>query len=235
VDRNTNGESSTIFDTFCTIKKPAKKCRIFLASSRIQELDKLTTTGTFFRLVGLEYTGNKNYEVNVSWWNFFFLPNRIWTFAFKFYNNILGLNTRTSHFIINPNRNCTFCSLRDGSAADESFLHLFFQCPTTRSWQNEFMRQKLNGIAANDNDSKKLWFLGTVPGSQEPNPALLTAVLIFQYCCWEEKLRKRLPSFRTIYNLFEDLFNTCLGLSPELREIGSKLPFLLFRRPAHGP
>ena len=28
VDRNTNGESSTIFDTFCTIKKPAKKCRI---------------------------------------------------------------------------------------------------------------------------------------------------------------------------------------------------------------
>ncbi len=131
MDRNTNGESSTIFETFCTIKKPAKKCRIFLASSRIQDLDKLTTTCTFFRLVGLEYTGNKNYEVNVSWWNFFFLPNRIRTFAFKFYNNILGLNTRTAHFIINPNRNCTFCSLRDGSAVDESFLHLFFQCPTT--------------------------------------------------------------------------------------------------------
>ncbi len=111
VDRNTNGESSTIFDTFCTIKKPAKKCRIFLTSSRNQDLEKLTTTGTFFRLVGLEYTGNKNYEINVCWWNFFFLPNRIRTFAFKFYNNILGLNTRTSHFIINPNRNCTFCSL----------------------------------------------------------------------------------------------------------------------------
>jgi hypothetical protein len=160
---------------------------------------------------------------------------KIRTFAFKFYNNILGLNTRTSHFIINPNRNCTFCSLRDGSATDETFLHLFFQCPTTRSWQNEFTRQKLNGIAANEEDSKKMWFLGTVPGTQEPNLALLTAVLIFQYCCWEEKLRKRLPSFRTICNLFEDLFNTCLGLSPELREIGSKLPFLLFRRPAHGP
>ncbi len=165
VDRNTNGESSKIFETFCTIKKPAKKCCIFLASSRIQDLDKLTTTATFFRLVGLEYTGNKNYEVNVSWWNFSFLLNRIRTFAFKFYNNILGLNTRTAHFIINPNRNCTFCSLRDGSAVDESFLHLFFQCPTTHNWQNEFTRQKLNGIAANENDSKKLWFLGTCGGS----------------------------------------------------------------------
>ncbi len=222
-----NGESSTIFETFCSIKKSARKCRIFLSASRIQELDKLTTTGTFCKLVGLEYTGNKNYEVNISWWNFSFLPNWIRTFAFKFYNNILGLNTRTAHFIINPSRNCTFCSLRDGSAVDESFLHLFFLCPTTRSWQNEFMRQKLKGIAANEND--------TVPGSQEPNLALLTAVLIFQYCCWEEKLRKRLPSFRTIYNLFDYLFSKCLKLSPELRDFGSKLPFLLFRRPALGP
>jgi hypothetical protein len=97
------------------------------------------------------------------------------------------------------------------------------------------VQQKLNGIAVNETESKKLWFLGTVPGSQEPNLALLSTVLIFQYCCWEEKLKKRLPSFTTIFNLFADHFNTCLKISSELREIGSKLPFLLFRRPALWP
>ncbi len=132
VDRNSTGTSSSMLDFFCNIKKPGRKCRLFLSSCRAQPLENLTTCVTFFRLIGTDYIGNKNFETNISWWNLSFLPNRIRTFAFKFYNNILGLNTRTAHFIVNPNRSCTFCSLGYGTVTDETFIHLFFDCPTTR-------------------------------------------------------------------------------------------------------
>jgi hypothetical protein len=180
-----------LIESFVNVKKPGRKCRILLGSTRGNNLDKLTTTTTFFRLIGVDFIGSKQFATNVSWWSHHFLPNRQGMFAFKFYNNILDLNTRTFHFAAAPNRNCFFCSASPHPTnTDEGFLHLFLQCPTVRNWQEQFRIQELGGTILNDTDIRKLWFLGILPNTAGVNEAILTATLLFQYCCWEEKLRK---------------------------------------------
>jgi hypothetical protein len=47
--------------------------------------------------------------------------------------------------------------------------------------------------------------LGIPPQTESPSYAVLSAVLIFQFCEWEEKLRKRIPSYCTINLMFEDI------------------------------
>jgi hypothetical protein len=46
------------------------------------------------------------------------------------------------------------------------------------------------------------FFWGIMPGEGNLNKFFILAVLIFQFCIWEEKLRKKKPSFNTIDNLF---------------------------------
>ncbi len=63
----------------------------------------------------------------ISLWNSQGLTNRSKVFLFKFFNNILGINTRLSHFVPNHSRGCTFCSLNGIlPVPDETFMHIFF-------------------------------------------------------------------------------------------------------------
>ena len=78
-------------------------------------------------------------------WSLNFLPNKIREFSFKFYGNILGLNSRVAHFGNNINPGCTFCRLTIGLAAPpESFLHLFFECPSVVQLHDSFVDQFLD-------------------------------------------------------------------------------------------
>jgi hypothetical protein len=83
---------------------------------------------------------------------------------FKFYNYILGINTRTSHFAANPTRECFFCSkMALAVNTDETVLHLFSTCLTTRNWQEQFVALFISILGNLDaNMAKKLWFLGGV-------------------------------------------------------------------------
>jgi hypothetical protein len=229
--RNNNDSSKSIKDEFCSIKKPGRKCRKILSTGRIGTLGDVSTVKTFFRLLTVPYIGDENFAENVSWWNYNCLPNRIRMFAFKFYNNILGLNTRTSHFAVNPTRTCTFCSIQNSlvPVPDESFKHLFLDCPTVRNWQASFVLTNFGGVPLSEVELIKFWFLGLLPRDLKPNLAVLTAVLIFQYCIWEEKLRKRCPSFTTILNLFNDQISCVFDRSLTHREAAANLPFPLFR------
>jgi hypothetical protein len=222
--------AKSIRDEFCFIKKPGRKCRTVLSTGRIGTLEDVTTVKTFFQLIETPYTGNNSFSENVSWWNMNSLPNRIRMFAFKFYNNILGINTRTSHFAANPNRACTFCSLSNAPPhPDESFIHIFFKCPTVRNWQNNFLTRYFNDLQLTENDSKKFWFLGLLPRDANPNLAILTSIILFQYCCWEEKLRKRRPSVTTIFYLFDDTHNNIFDNSSLLRDLAAGLAFSIYR------
>jgi len=112
-------------------------------------------------------------------------------FFFKFYNNILGLNIRTSHFVPNQNRNCTFCSA-SGQMHDESFIHLFFDCHTTRGWQEKFVEKYILPRGDLTREEKiGFFFFGTLPGLRNDNTFVGMAALIFQYCVWEQKLTKK--------------------------------------------
>jgi hypothetical protein len=89
---------------------------------------------------------------------------------------------------------------------DESFTHLFLLCPTVQAWHDQFLNTKFGIVDITLEEKKRFWFLGIPPHTDSPSYAVLSAVLIFQYCVWEEKLRKRIPSDRTINLMFEDIF-----------------------------
>jgi len=141
-----------------------------------------------FRLLNIEFIGNNAFSTVVSWWNLNCLPNRVRMFAFKFFNNILGLNTRTSHFAVNPTRNCQLCLLANNdNLPDETFIHLFLNCPTVRAWHNNFIQKYFNNLILTPDERIKFFFLGILPQSNIPNFAVLSTVLLLQYCIWEEK------------------------------------------------
>ncbi len=128
------------------------------------KIEEAQSTVTFLRASGLNFTDPVSYGIRISLWGIRGVPNRTKTFLFKYFNNILGINTRLSHFVANRRRGCTFCELRVPTAGglgpdpelvpvpaapvpvpvpvplpDESFEHLFYGCLTTREWQTKFL------------------------------------------------------------------------------------------------
>jgi len=229
-DDDINKVAKTLFSEFCLIKKPGRKCRLLLASGRNDDISQQTTCKTFFRLLNIEYIGNKAFSSAISWWNFNRLPNRVRMFAFKFFNNILGLNTRTSHFAANPTRNCQFCLLVNNvNTPDETFMHLFLYCPTVRAWHDNFIQKYFNNLNLSPDDRIKFFNLGILPNSNVPNIAVLSVVLLLQYCIWEEKLRKRNPSFQTLEVLFCDILSPALKNNQDFIKAAAGLPYAIFR------
>jgi hypothetical protein len=148
-------------------------------------------------------------------WNTGGLNNRVRTFIFKFYNNLLGLNTRLSHFVVNQNRGCTFCEGTVSTVPDENFIHIFLECPTTFDWHNQFLRKYLPHLVFMDLDSRTaLFFYGRLPGDDTgtKNKFLMLSILIFQFCIWEEKLREKKPSFSTIDLQFGEHMRTLTNM-----------------------
>jgi hypothetical protein len=229
-DDDINEAAKTLFSEFCLIKKPGRKCRLLLASGRNDDISQQTTCKTFFRLLNTEYIGNKAFSIAISWWNFNSLPYRVRMFAFKFFNNILGLNTRTSHFAVNPTRNCQFCILaNNANPPDETFMHLFLNCTTVRAWHDNFIQKYFNNLNLSPDERIKFLFLGILPQSNIPNFAVLSIVLLLQYCIWEEKFRKRAPSFRTLDVLFCDIFSPAIKNNQNFTKAAAGLPYAIFR------
>ncbi len=119
----------------------------------------------------------------VSLWSKNGFNTRIKTFLF--YNNLLGLNTRVSHFDNTVDRKCTICKINQSNiniglrvnvvpvpvpvpTADESFKHVFLDCPLVRKLHGQFLEKKnFNSLTFNtDLDRAKFFFYGTVPGQK---------------------------------------------------------------------
>jgi hypothetical protein len=191
---------------FCTIKKPGKQFRLLLETIKNEKkLENLQNVKTFRNLTGLTWPENFCFKVFLGGWSFNYLPCRFATFLFKFANNLLGINTRVSHFDNAVSRKCTICrvaNVRDPE--DESFSHVFFDCPVTKRWRNQFENKFLEGAPGDFRplDKKLLWFTGSLINYVPYKLSLQLAILYFQFCIWECKLQKIAPSFTSIMNRY---------------------------------
>jgi hypothetical protein len=68
---------------------------------------------------------------------------------------------------------------------------------------------------------KKLWFLGTI--DEDFSLFLSCAILTFQFCIWESKLKKTIPSFNSLKNEFEYNFRKAIQFNSELTKSDLKL------------
>jgi hypothetical protein len=76
-------------------------------------------------------------------------------------------------------------------------------------------------------EEKKLWLLGVY--NESITDFIVAAFMSFQYCIWEQKLRKNVPSFNTIYTEFLELFRSTCSHSQQIRLSGSELNYALCR------
>ena len=124
-----------------------------------------------------------------SLWNMSSFFNSFREFLLKFFNNQLGLNSRTIHFG-GTDRCCTFCRLSNRTV-DETFVHLFFECPTTRNVQDEIENTLLEPSNDDIYSKKCRWFGFT----KDNNFNIFRSVfyLHVQFLLWQFKLKKTLP------------------------------------------
>jgi hypothetical protein len=214
-----NGSSRTMDTEFLNLKNPGKKIRAWFTKKKNLAFDikKAKFFVTFQSLTQVAVPNKGILENRISMWNRNGLNNRIRTFVFKFYNNLLGLNTRLSHFVIDQSRQCAFCTGTPVPVPDETFLHLFFDCPVTRNWHDSFLsKYVILPAEINRIQRLQLFFLGILPNSTKDNLFLAFSIILFQFCIWEEKLRKKKPSFNTIENIYLDYLHSLLECNKKI-------------------
>ena len=228
-NRRSDGTCVEFWSKYGTSKNIGKKIRngLLLKRKKTFDIKNQLSINTFMRLTGLQIdTITPAFLTkSITMWNVSGIFNRTRVFIFKFYNNILGLNSRVSHFVPNVNRACTFCDcLQLQNKPDETFLHLFFTCQTSRDWQTQFLSKYFDNTQGfSEAELRKFWFLGYLPNQQNVNIFITGAALLFQFCIWEAKLGKKTPPFISLDHQFRDLFRTFLSNNRYVRKGALKI------------
>ena len=188
---------------FASYKKGSKFCRKILGTiDPVKTVSKLQVLTTFFALINEPAPEYKNVFSFLPLWNTNGLPNRMRDFLFKFLNNQLGLNTRTSHFG-GESRSCTFCVLlKKQDPPEESFSHLFFHCEVVKNLHTTFENTAFLLHHGEKKISKASWF--GVEKLDKENKFRRLLFLTVQFLLWEAKLQKKLPEAN--YFLGETIF-----------------------------
>ena len=126
-----DGKSSMdLGEYFNTFKKGSRKNRKIICSTKHGfNFKKLDQVKTFVHISESPIpTNERSKNIHLAWTKTF-LPNRMRTFLFKFYNNLLGTGNRVAHFVGDYDSGCTFCSVGLVLPAPiETCLHIFWHC-----------------------------------------------------------------------------------------------------------
>jgi hypothetical protein len=245
-----DGSNLSILRDFIPLKNPGKKIRLALVKKRRKnfKLGDQPSIKKYLEITGTVYPGESVLENLVTLWNCNGILNRIRTFLFRYVNNTLGINTRLSHFVPGHSRGCVFCAINGKvPLPDETFKHIFFDCPVVYNWHESFITNYLPpGFLRNIQDRNDLFFLGRVHEPNVDNFFVSMSVFIFQYTIWDARLRKKIPSFNTLNILFKETVRSLLRSNSLAKKSKQKINFLMFRNlddgdgpegpvPGHGP
>ncbi len=183
ISKTNDGSKKTLISVYEKLKKPGAKIREILIKKRKKPFDlaKQPQSVTFSRITNTVLPNNDAFGAMVSLWSKNGFNTRNKTFLFKFYNNILGLNTRVSHFDNSVDRRCTICKINQLSnsigtkmntvpvpanpvpapIADESFKHMFFDCPIVKKLHDQFLNKYFTGMTF-ASDIERACFFSTV-------------------------------------------------------------------------
>jgi hypothetical protein len=132
----------------CGFKKGSRNFRkVITRTEKKDNVADCRAMQTYGRTVGVRILDSKRASSIVSNWNKSFLPSNIRVFMFKYYNNLLGLNSRVAHFNQEVNAGCTFCTERKVLPAEkETMVHLFYYCPSVQCLIIEFGTKYLRNM-----------------------------------------------------------------------------------------
>ena len=212
-------KTDTIQNFCMRIKRGCKKFRkileptaVEIVSANILRYGEITET-----IVNSDESTRLN-----SLWGKNFLDNSTRTFLFKFYNNLLGTNSRVSHFVENHNRSCTFCELSRVQEENlETISHLFFDCHLTETCITNFY----TWIFGTDRPrfvNRREFFAGFNLGCSHKNKILDIVGALFKKFIWDCKLRFNIPNSNDANNFFISEFNCIVRVNRSIRESAIK-------------
>jgi hypothetical protein len=189
----------------------------------------------FFEFVGTPVLEESIIKHCWSAWNNTYYGNQQREFLFKYFNNILGLNARVTHFVANYNAACSVCTANNEPFPihAESFSHLFFDCHHSskfrRMAESEFFPEMLD---ATEEKKRIFWLLGVIPhnGSFICNRFMQSAVLTVNYLIWKAKLGKIVVPLSIFKSDFKYMCRCLLSKSWKLREAKTNAHFFLCRQ-----
>ena len=237
VGRNNNNSTISLWNFLKSFKKGSKQLRNILSLDRkggIKICERRHVI-TFCRVTEINNPDPIFVKkINENWATYAY-PNKLREFIFKFNSNILGINTRVANFVQHVSRACTFCIRNNNLPAhEESFLHLFFFCPTTHNWLLKFELEYYPELVFNNIEERKaFWFLH-YRASGDWNFFLSSSLWIFKFLIWENKLKKNLPSFNSMKIDFEIMVKNLLLVSGQAKIDIKKNNYAICRSLGHG-
>jgi hypothetical protein len=215
--------SISMRDFLFRFKKGSKNFRKILDAGAYKNtpLVRNQRVKTFFRLINLPVPAENTLEKIYADWTYTVYTVKVRDFAFKYRNNLLGLNTRVSHFNDIVQRGCTFCNLTRAGAdpvPDETFDHLFYSCRHTYNVIQAFYRKFLPNWLLNDDQKVKAFIFTGISHESDTfdNFFISTIALHFNFFIWQCKLQKKIP-------LPENWYNEMFYTVELIRRISTKL------------
>ena len=148
-----------------------------------------------------------------------FLNNSTRSFSFKLHNNILGLNSRVSHFVRGHPDSCTFCDI--GQIAEhsrESTSHLFFDCNFSETVIQNFYGEIFSGMGRRF-VRRSEFFGGFEFENESLNKVLDLLNLLVKKYIWDCKLRFQIPQTVVLKDFVINELRTITSLSGKTRDL----------------
>jgi hypothetical protein len=181
-------KSRTLAEFFACFKKGSKQCRKILLYTNDTGLDRVMYA--FLDISRANVDDAITFKSSIGLWNVNCIPNGLREFIFQFYHNRLPLNTRVSNFA-DISRWCTFCNIVGngmGPFDNETFVHLFIQCPSVASIHRK-VEVDLFGLDPDPEPNGERWL-----GLEGNNVFLRLFILTVQQKIWESKLKHSIPN-----------------------------------------
>jgi hypothetical protein len=205
------GEKSlTLNDFMNTFKKGSKYFRKIISCWNPKySLEKTKQVWTFLQLIDCHEINTVRLRNLHTGWSHPHYNSSIRVFLFKYYNNILGLNSRVSHFNADINEACTFCNIAGPlPAPKETFRHLFYDCAVVNKVLNEIWSLYVHNLAL----TKNIFFLSNYNEKEKYNCVLNCFLDVVRFHIWQAKLNKSLPTTQKIKSEVEYSLYTVLKL-----------------------
>ncbi len=206
--------SLTISEFHSKFKKGSRNFRNVMSyGSTVIKVSGSRPCKTFARLIDCPVPVEARAAAMYTSWSSHFLNTSIRDFLFKFYNNILGINTRVANFNQNINAGCTFCGINGPFPVPaETFTHLFFDCNHVQNILGRLYDKYLCNFDLNKNS----FFITNINEKECENWPVMLFFNIVRYNIWQNKLEKKIPVFYKICVEIEYAFETIFGTSPKV-------------------
>jgi hypothetical protein len=209
-----DGKSVSLLEYINSFRKGSKHFRKVICQGTPREkLSGSRQCKTFLRLIDCESPDTPRLSNLYTSWSLGFYPANVRVFLYKYYNNILGINSRVCHFNPLINGSCTFCGINGPYPPNnETIVHIFYDCP----YVNDIIEHMASRYLHNFPLNQRSFFITDCCEYERDNKLLTIFWDVVRFTIWQSKLEKKKPTKQKttieVNYLFSIIFGSCRKL-----------------------